>query len=186
MARRSRRRNRRRSRRRSRRRNRRGGQNYGSKTAKASQKYKGAHSTRATRLYDRKLANKRRMQRGPPKKAPPPPPGNNLALIPTSRIPLSNPLKLSKQIGVSVSEVKAGKKAANIAANKVGDAVKGAASQTVAMAQRKAKTCFMNRQCPSGSVCKKNKWNPKGKCTVVNTCPRGCVAAGGRRSRRRR
>ena len=23
----------------------------------------------------------------------------------------------------------------------------------------------MNRQCPSGFVCKKSKWNPRGKCT---------------------
>ena len=27
------------------------------------------------------------------------------------------------------------------------------------------KGCFMNRQCPSGFVCKKSKWNPRGKCT---------------------
>ena len=176
MARRSRRRNRRRSRRRSRRRrSRRGGQNYGSKTAKASQKYKGAHSTRATRLYDRKLANKRRMQRGPPKKAPPSS-GNNLALIPTSRIPLSNPLKLSKQIGVSVSEVKAGKKAANIAANKVGDAVKGAASQ----AANKAPAFWCKNEGLSPLLRK------RGNCVKKNACPAGCVAAGGRRSRRRR
>ena len=31
------------------------------------------------------------------------------------------------------------------------------------------KGCFMNRQCPSGFICKKtNKWNPRGKCTQTS------------------
>ena len=71
-----------------------------------------------------------------------------------------NTAKLAKKTGVSISQVKAGKQAANVAANRVAAAVKEAATQTV-------------KKCPPGcSPCPPE-------------CPCPAVAAGGGRSRRR-
>ena len=37
------------------------------------------------------------------------------------------------------------------------------------ISSQEGKGCFMNRQCPSGYICKKlNKWNPRGKCTQTS------------------
>jgi len=74
-----------------------------------------------------------------------------------------NTAKLAKKTGVSISQVKAGKQAANVAANKVAAAVKEAATQTV------------KKGCPQGCRC-----DHRIECAA---CPR--VAAGGGRSRRR-
>ena len=52
-----------------------------------------------------------------------------------------NTAKLAKKTGVSISQVKAGKQAANVAANKVAAAVKEAATQTV------------KKGCPPGCIC---------------------------------
>ena len=83
----------------------------------------------------------------------------------TSKIDSSNAntAKLAKKTGVSISQVKAGKQAANVSANKVAAAVKEAATQTV------------KKGCPPGCIC-----DHKIDCA---SCPR--VAAGGGRSRRR-
>ena len=86
-------------------------------------------------------------------------------LKPISKIPKIasnnvNTATLSKKTGVSISQVKAGKQAANVAANRVAAAVKEAATQTV-------------KKCPPGcSPCPPE-------------CPCPAVAAGGGRSRRR-
>ena len=36
--------------------------------------------------------------------------------------------------------------------------------QIIVEDQHEGKGCFMNRQCPSGFICKKSGWNPRGKC----------------------
>jgi len=45
--------------------------------------------------------------------------------------------------------------------------------QIAANKLKQGKGCFMNRQCPSGSVCKKSKWNPRGKCTQPDVGEQG-------------
>jgi len=101
-------------------------------------------------------------------------------LKPISKIPKIasnnvNTATLSKKTGVSISQVKAGKQAANVAANKVVDATTSAANQ----AASKAPAYWCNDKGLTAELRKKGNCPPLSPGVI---CPPGCAPmAGGRR-----